>query len=176
MSNVFDATGKQIFNTNEIKLTKEDAKNAKEKINNFFFNYFEKAIVNQMEINGGSFILGDFPYWEDDSKLDNSIGKSLHFNIQNIKGTDGSISGFIHYDPDLFNCVLDTYKIPLMFEFYGDSGDDCDFLNINSTKDLKKIKKFSIAYFNFYEHSQILLSEELMSNFENLLFLRTLRG
>lgn len=161
---------------NEIKLTKEDAKNAKDKINNFFFNYFKKAIVNQMEINGGSFILGDFPYWEDESKLDNLIGNSLHFKIQNIKRTDGSISGFIHYDPDLFNCVLDTYKIPLMFEFYGNSGDDGDYVNIDSIKDLWKINYFSISYFNFYEHSQILLSEELMSDFENLLFLRTLRG
>ena len=148
----------------------------KAKLNNFFSNYFKKAIINQMDINGGSFILGDFPYWEDESKLDNLIEKSLHFKIQNIKGTDGSISGFIHYDPDLFNYVLDTYKIPLMFEFYGNSGDDGDYVIIHSIKDLWKINYFSISYFNFYEHSQIILSEELMSDFENMLFLRTLRG
>lgn len=163
---------------NELKFTAEDAKNAKAKLNNFFLNYFKKAITNQLDINGGQFILGEFPYWQDDSKFEDSIAKSLHFNIDNIKGTKGGVNGFIHYELEFFNFIYDTYKIPLMFEFYGDSdGDcDCDFININSIKDLEKIKYFSISYFNFYDHSQILLAEELISDFENHLFLRTLRS
>ena len=158
-------------------MKKIDSYKAKAKINEFFFNYFKKTIIKQIELSGRGLILGDSEYWRDESSFDDSITQSSYLNIGEINRVEyGGIQGSAQCNFDIYKFIYDAYKIPLNFKFYADNDDGEDFVCISSSKDLKKIKSFSIEYLKTAEGIQIDLVDALINDFKNQIFLCTLRG
>ena len=161
-----------------MELSSNEATEAKEKLNQFFFEHFKKAIIRQIEVSNDKVILGSFPYWKDEANFSSQVCDDFQLKIQDIKSQEGEqIKGEVCFTTNFYNSVFEDFGIPLVFNFSATTGEEEDFIAIEDESDLKKIQKFSIAFFNFYDQAQVNKANDLMENhFYQLLFLSRLKS
>lgn len=161
-----------------MELSIKEATEAKEKLNQFFFDHFKKAIFRQIEISNDKVILGSFPYWKDEANFSSQVSDEFQLKILDIKSLeDEQIVGEVCFNPDIYKSVYEDFGIPLFFNFSATTAYEEDFIAIEDESDLKKIQKFSISFFNFYEQAQVEKAKNLMENhFYQLLFLSRLKS
>ena len=155
-----------------MELSAEEAKSAKVKLNNCFFDYFKKVVLKQIEISGEKFLLGSFPYWEDESKFATQVSNEYQLIINSIEGEKGEgIEGQVTFTLDIIKNIFEKYEIPLLFKFSAATRFNEDYITIENDEDFKKIIKFSILYYNFHEQEQVDNANELIEKFYLIMFL-----
>jgi hypothetical protein len=154
-----------------MELSAQEAESIKVKLSNFFFDYFKKVVLKQIEITEDKFTLGSFPYWEDESKFTSQVSNEYQLIIHEIEvGQEESIKGRIAFTPSIYQNIREEYGIPLTFNFTAATCYPEDYITIEDEMDFEKIKKFSIDFNNFYEQAQVDKANELIENFYTVLF------
>jgi len=155
-----------------MEISAEEAESIKVKLNNCFFDYFKKVVLKQIEISGEKFTLGSFPYWEDESKFASQVSNEYQLIINSIEGEPGEgIEGQVAFTLDILKNIFEKYEIPLLFGFSAATRSNEDYITIENEEDFKKIKEFSILYYNFYDQEQVDKANELMEKFYLIMFL-----
>lgn len=161
-----------------MELSIKEATEAKEKLNQFFFDHFKKAIIRQIEISNDKVILGSFPYWKDEADFSSQVSDDFQMKILDIKSLEGDqIKGEVCFNTYISKSAFEDFGIPLLFNFSATTAAEEDFIAIEDESDLNKIQKFSISFFNFYEQAQVHKANDLIENhFYQLLFLSRLKS
>jgi hypothetical protein len=101
-----------------MELSSNEAIEAKEKLNQFFFDHFKKAIIKQMEVTNDKVILGSFPYWKDEANFSSEVSDDFQLKIQDIKSQEGEqIKGEVSFTTNFYNSVYEDFGIPLVFNW-----------------------------------------------------------
>lgn len=145
------------------------------KIESFFLEYLKSTVLEAIE-ERGRFVLGESAYWKNESKLPENIERGRQFSLECQDLSDETLTLEMRFDPGVFNYILESHGIPLVFGLSIAIPEGQDHLIFHSKSDLRVFKRIKLKSFKTDRENMEQMADDLIENFDSLRFLGTLKS
>lgn len=145
------------------------------KIEGFFLEYLKNTILEAIE-ERGRFVLGESTYWKSESRLPENVERGRQFSLECQDLSDETLTLEMRFNPGVFNYILESHGIPLVFGLSIAIPEGQDHLTFYGKSDLRVFRRIRLKSFKTDRKDMEQKADDLIENFDNLRFLGALKS